>query len=472
MDALTGAGKDRCSKVQGGIVRSFRLKQKAAAVIAKDLPSIPKLNPEQAMSKTAMKKTGILFSILLAIQFTQAQPYSIIIKGGHVIDPKNNINEVADIAISDGKIVGIAKDIDAKQAVQVVDARGKYVTPGLIDIHVHVFFGTDPELGYSNGTEALSPDGFSFRTGVTTVVDAGSSGWRSFPAFKKQVIDNSKTRVLAFLNIVGEGMKGGPYEQNTADMDGKLTAMMAKRFKDYIVGIKAAHYVGPQWTPVEQAVKAGMIADIPVMVDFGGSTPPLSIEELFLKRLRPGDIFTHCFGQLTDREPIVDLSTNSVKPFVRDAQNKGIVFDVGYGTISFSLSQAIPAIKAGFYPNSISTDIHAGNINNSMKDMLHILSMFMALGMRVEDIVKASTWNAAREIKREELGHLSTGAVADIAIFNMREGDFGFFDYTGYKLKANKKLECEMTIRAGKIVYDLDGIATPVVPPRVQSIHP
>jgi dihydroorotase len=384
----------------------------------------------------------------------------IIIKGGHVIDAKNNIDEVMDIAVSDGKILRVAKNIDESKGAQVINAKGLYVTPGLIDAHVHVFYGTDPDRAYSNGPLAVVPDGFTFRTGVTTVVDAGSSGWRNFAVFKRQVIDLSQTRVLAFLNIVGEGMRGGPYEQDTKDMDGKLAGMIAKRYRDYIVGIKVAHFVGSDWTPVDEAVKAGNLVNIPVMIDFGGSTPPLSIEELFTKHLRPGDIFTHCFGQLRDREPVVDINTKKVKPFVWEAQKKGIAFDVGYGSISFAFSQAIPAFKNGFFPNSISTDIHTNSMNASMKDMLNIMSKLMSIGMSLQSVIQAATWNPAREIKHEELGHLSEGAVADIAILAIRTGKFGFYDYTGYKVEGTQKLECEMTMKGGKIVYDLDGLSS------------
>ncbi len=306
-----------------------------------------------------------------------------------------------------------------------------YVTPGLIDMHTHVFYGNEPDHSYSNGPSSIVPDGFTFRTGVTTVVDAGCSGWRNFPVFKKQVIDHSQTRVLAMLNIVGEGMRGGAYEQDSRDMDGKMTALVAKRYPYDVAGIKVAHFIGNEWTPVDEAVKAGTLANIPVMIDFGSSNPPLPIEELFTRHLRPGDIFTHCFGQLKDRESLVDVNTKKVKPFVWEAKKKGIFFDLGYGGISFAFSQAIPAFKNGFYPNSISSDIHAGSMNGSMKDLLSIMSKCMAMGMNVENVIQATTWNPAREIKHEELGNLSVGAIADIAILNIRDGKFGFYDYTG-----------------------------------------
>ena len=404
-----------------------------------------------------------LFSLLFSTNLLRSQTYSIVIKEGHVIDPKNNIDGVMDIAINDGKIAQVAKNIDSRQAAQVINAKGFYVTPGLIDIHTHNFVGTNPDQAYMNGPGGVVPDGFSFRSGVTTVVDAGSSGWRTFPEFKKNIIDKSQTRVLAFLNIVGEGMRGGTYEQNVGDMDPKLTANVARANRNDIVGIKLAHYEGQDWTAADRAAEAGKKADIPVMVDFGGSDPPLSIEELFFKHLRPGDIFTHCFGQLKSREAIVDTLTKQVKPFVFEAQKKGIFFDVGYGGISFSFSQAIPAIRNGFYPNSISTDLHTGSMNNAMKDQLNVMSKFLAMGMDLNSVIKAATLNPAREIKRDELGNLSVGSVADVTILNLLEGKFGYFDYKGYKLEGNKKLECEMTIKGGKIVYDLNGIANPVI---------
>jgi dihydroorotase len=248
-------------------------------------------------------------------------------------------------------------------------------------------------------------------------------------------------------------------------MDARQTADAAIANKQYVVGLKVAHFQGHEWTPVDRAVEAGNLAGIPVMIDFGGSIPPLPIEELFMKHLRPGDIFTHAFTRLDGnvRETIVDEATGKVKPFVWEAQKRGIIFDVGYGGASFNYSQAIPAIKSGFFPNTISTDLHIGSMNGSMKDQLSIMSKFLVMGMDLPSVIKASTWSPAQVIKREELGHLSIGAVADVAVFTVREGKFGFYDKTGYKMQGNKKLECEMTIRAGKIVYDLNGIADPIV---------
>jgi len=411
-----------------------------------------------------LKQVFFISAFFLMAGLSMAQTYNIVIKGGHVIDPKNNIDDVMDIAITDGRIALVAKNIEAKDVKQVVNAKGLYVTPGLIDIHTHVFYGTFLDQQYMNGPNAVVPDGFTFRVGVTTIVDAGSAGWRSFPAFKKQTIEKSQTRVLAFLNIVGEGMRGGPFEQNIKDMNARFTADFAKANAADIVGIKLAHYEGHDWTPVDSAAEAGKLAGIPVMVDFGGSKPPLPLEELFMKHLRPGDIFTHCYAQLSGgREYIVDIQTGRIKPFVLEAEKRGIVFDVGYGGISFAFSQGIPAIKNGFYPRTISTDLHIGSMNGAMKDMLTTMSKIMAMGMDLQSVIKASTWAPAQVIQREELGNLSVGSEADIAILQVREGKFGLFDYTGTKIETTKKLECEMTIRNGKIVYDLNGIADPVI---------
>ena len=188
-----------------------------------------------------MKHIFILF-IALFVSSLKAQEIDILLKGGHVIDPKNNINTLMDVAITDGKISQVAANIDVNNAELLVDVSGLYVIPGLLDIHSHNFFGTEADAYLSNSFTALPPDGFTFRTGVTTVVDVGGAGWRNFRTFKEQTIDNSKTRVLSFLNIVGSGMKGGAIEQNVDDMDAKLTAMVARQFSEYIVGVKLAHY--------------------------------------------------------------------------------------------------------------------------------------------------------------------------------------------------------------------------------------
>src|ERR1700751_1158651 len=210
-------------------------------------------------------------ALILAVVYAGAQAgvaspeYDLLLKGGHVIDAKNNIDALMDVAIRDGKIAKVARTIPARRAIKTVNVTGMYVVPGLVDIHVHVYAGTGEKNSYA-GDLSVYPDGFTFRSGVTTVVDAGSSGWRNFPDFKDRVIDRAKTRVLALLNIAGSGMGGGAIEQNLNDMDAAPTAKLAQQYRDVVVGIKTAHYAGPEWTPVERAVEAGTIANIPVMV--------------------------------------------------------------------------------------------------------------------------------------------------------------------------------------------------------------
>jgi dihydroorotase len=402
----------------------------------------------------------MLAALILCLVFSsEAQQYEMLIKGGHVIDPKNSIDKVMDVAIADGKIARVAADIPESSAEKVVNAQGLYVTPGLIDLHSHNFHGTEPDAYLSNSFTALPPDGFSFRVGVTTIVDVGGAGWKNFPTFKEQTIDRSKTRVLSFLNIVGSGMKGGPFEQNLNDMDAKMTAMVAQRHPE-IVGIKVAHYAGPEWDPVERAVEAGKIAGIPVMIDFGGHIPPLSLEALLMEKLRPGDIFTHTFAHVPGRIPVVD-ERGKVRPYVWEAQKRGVIFDVGHGGGSFLFRQAIPALKEGFRPNTISTDLHTGSMNAGMKSQINVMSKFINMGMPMAEVITASTWNSAKVLQREDLGHLSEGAVADVAVINLKEGNFGFVDSGGYRMDGKQTLECELTLREGEVVWDLNGISRP-----------
>jgi len=405
----------------------------------------------------------ILLILFIITGFAMAQTYSIVIKGGHVIDPKNNIDAVMDIAIKDGKIALLAKNIDEKEGKQVINAKDMYVTPGIIDIHVHVYYGTKNDQALMNGMTAVAPDAFSFRAGVTTFVDAGSSGWRTFPDFKRQTIDKSQTRVLAFLNIVGDGMSGRPFEQNIKDMNAHKAASFAKTYPNEIVGIKLAHYIGHEWAPTDSAAEAGRLADIPVMVDFGGSTPPLSMEELLMKHLRPGDIFTHVYAYFPEsREAPVD-ENGKVKPFIFEARKRGIIFDTGHGGGSFRWSQAIPSVQQGFIADAISSDLHTGSMNGGMKDMANLMSKFLCMGLTVQDVILRSTWNPAKIIKRPELGNLSIGTEADVAVFSLMKGNFGFLDINGERKSGTQKMVAELTIRAGKIVWDLNGIAAPDV---------
>jgi dihydroorotase len=404
---------------------------------------------------------ALVAAVLLPVAPLSAQParpYTILIKGGHVIDPKNGRDGLMDVAIADGKIAEVAASIDAGKASRIVDAAGLYVVPGLIDLHAHVFHGTEPDAYLSNGLTAVLPDSHSFRSGQTTLVDVGGAGWRNFNQFKTNIIDTSRTRVLSFINIVGSGMKGGPAEQDLNDMDARLTAMRIMQHKGLIVGIKVAHYNGPDWNPVDRAVEAGTMADVPVMIDFGGHFPPLSLDDLLNTHLRPGDILTHMYGHVRGRYPIVN-EQGQVEPYVIAARKRGVLFDVGHGGGSFLWRQAVPATKQGFFPDVISTDLHTGSENAGMKDILNVMSKLVNLGMPVKDVINANTAKAAAVIKRDDLGHLGVGTEADVAVLALRKGEFGFIDSSGGRMAGTQKLECELTLRAGQVVWDLNGRA-------------
>jgi dihydroorotase len=397
----------------------------------------------------------ILFALIALTvaraSYAQAE-YDFLLKGGHVIDARNGINAVRDVGIKDGKIAAVAPSIPASQSIKTVDASGLYVTPGLIDIHVHVYPG-EKKGTYAGGEWSVYPDGFTLRSCVTTVSDAGTPGWRTFEDFKSRIIDTQKTRVTAFLNIVGAGMGTGPIEQNVADMEVKPTADMALKHKGVIVGIKSAHFNGPEWTPYERAGEVGRIAKIPVMVDFG-SARVRTIAELFTKYFKPGDIYTHAYSG-GGRGEIID---GKVNPAIFAAQKKGIFFDIGHGGSSFSFRTAAQAFKEGFYPDSISTDLHHNSMNAAMKDMLNVMSKFVAMGMPLDDVVRRSTWNPAKQIQLEHLGNLSVGSPADVAVLRVEKGRFGFADPRGGRMDATQKLTCELTVRDGKVVYDLNAM--------------
>ena len=337
---------------------------------------------------------GLAIAQPLTPEARQTPPkYDLVIAGGHVIDPKNGIDGVRDVAVAGGVIAAVAPRVDPAGA-RTIDASGLYVTPGLVDIHTHVYAGTGERRSYA-GDNSVYPDGFTFRVGVTTIADAGSSGWRNFEDFNDRVISRAKTRVLAFLNIVGHGMRGGTFEQDVDDMVVSSAVEMARRHRDVIVGIKTAHFQGPAWTPVERAVAAGTEAGVPVMVDYGKDHPERPIEDLVLRKLRPGDIYTQLYSGL--RRELVDGRAN---PALAEARARGVVFDVGHGAGSFRWRIAVPIVKGGFLPDSISTDLHTSSMNAGMKDMLNVMSKFLALGVPLADVVAQSTWNPAKQIRQ------------------------------------------------------------------------
>ncbi len=390
--------------------------------------------------------------LLAAAALLPAQQYDLLLRGGHVIDPASGLDAVSDVAIAGARIAAVKPNIPPSDARKVVDVTGLYVVPGLVDLHSHVF----------GSGESLPPDDTKLPTGTTTIVDAGGSGWRTFDDFRRTVMAHSKTRVLALMNIVGAGMVGEPAESNTEDMDSEKTAAAITRNRDVVVGIKTAHFAKAGWTAIDRAVAAGKLANVPVMVDdriltgFGRTTS----EEL-LDHLRPGDMHTHMYN---DRQnELLNRFTGKVQPYMLEARRRGVLLDLGHGAGSFLWPVASGAMAQNFPPDTISTDIHAHSIMIQQSDMPNCMSKMMLLGMSLQDTVLRSTVNPAKAISRyPEVGTLGVGRGADIAVLELQSGVFAFKDAWGMKRMGQKRLECALTIRDGKLVYDRDGRGFPV----------
>jgi dihydroorotase len=382
----------------------------------------------------------------------------LVLQGGHVIDPANGIDGVADVAIADGRIVTVGLDLPTDQVDTVLDVTGRYVTPGLVDMHVHVFH-THRRSGLS-----LHPLVNTFSSGVTTVVDTGTAGWRDFADFNTEVIEQSKVRVFGYVNIVGSGM-GGEWEHDVQEMQPGMAAAIAEAFPDVVVGIKTAHYWAkrepdaehPLWAAVDAAVEAGERCGLPIMVDFYPWIPGRSYPELILERMRPGDIHTHVFAQ---QFPIID-EQGRVEEHLWKARERGIIFDVGHGAASFWFRNAVPAIQQGFVPDSISTDLHTGNVNGVVIDMLTTMNKILNAGVPLTEVIAKSTTAPAREIGHPELGTLSPGSEADVAVLALDEGEFSFVDCGRTTLQGTQRLRCLLTLRAGEMVWNPDGLGLP-----------
>jgi dihydroorotase len=398
------------------------------------------------------------------VAFAQTTRYDLLLKGGHVIDPANHIDEVRDVGVLQGKIAAVEKNIPADQGRKVVDVSSLYVTPGLIDIHYHVGNGGAPLNWFAPDARAHAlplgiPADLALQSGVTTIVDAGTSGAETFLQEKEEVIDRARVRVLAFLNIVANGMSGG-LEQSLDQMDVKLCVDTIKKYPDLIVGVKTAHYwtggawdgEHVPWAAVDRAIECGILTNSPVMFDFW-PRPERTYEDLILKKMRPGDIHTHVFAQ---QFPII-LSDGKINPALAEARARGVIFDVGHGSGSFWFRNAVPAEKQGFIPDSISTDLHTGNY--TVVSMNNVMSKFLAMGVPLVDVIRRSTINPAREIHRPDLGTLSIGQDADIAVLEVTQGHFSYIDCGVAKMEANVRLSARMTIRAGRISYDPSGLS-------------
>ena len=380
-----------------------------------------------------------------------SQQFDLIIKGGRVIDPGNGIDRVMDVAVAGDRISRMAAGIPRDDSKKVIDATGAIVTPGLIDLHAHVF-------GYSG---SIFPDDTALHAGTTTVVDCGGAGWRTFDEFKQTIIDRVRTRVLSFINIVGRGMIGEPYESDLSDMDPEKTAGKMAEYPDLIVGIKTAHYTRTGWSAIDAAIKAGDLSGKPVIIDdkIFTNTGRHSREKLLVK-MRPGDLHTHTFN---DRQvEIVSRFSGEVQPYVWEARKRGVLFDLDHGGGSFLWPVATKAASGGFYPDTISTDLHQSSILGPKADMANCITKMMALGMGLPDAIARSTMAPAKAIGMyPELGALGEGRVADIAVFRLEEGVFALLDAWRKKKLATSQLTAILTVRAGRIVVDKEGLGFP-----------
>lgn len=386
-----------------------------------------------------------------------------LLKNGLVIDPSNNINKVLDVLLIDGKIAKVHENIEAD--AKVIDCSGLIVTPGLIDAHVHCFYSAGTPQAWA-GDFSLQPDYYNFPSGVTTIVDAGSAGSFNFDHFRATCIERAKSKIFAFLNICDYGMSSRMAEQYPERNLLESFIKCAEKNKDIIKGIKVAHYWNHDFKDIEYAKKVKAELDLPIMVDFGVFNKDRPYDELLMKYLDKGDITTHCYRCAV---PWLDENGN-IYNYLYKAREKGIIFDLGHGSASFMLRNGVPAMRQGFLPDIFSTDLHAESVNTTAIGLTYVLSKMLAVlpDMSLFELFKRVTIEPAKAMNLDGVGTLSEGADADVAIFSIREGNFGYQDMSGGKITGNKKIECEMTFRNGEIVWDVNarnGIPYEELPP-------
>ena len=372
--------------------------------------------------------------------------FDLILKGGHVIDPGQKINSVMDLAFRDGNIAALENEIPSSNNVLVKDLSGSFITPGLIDMHTHVYWG-----GTSIGVE---PDAYSSVSSVSTLVDTGSVGPGNFYGFKKHVIDKSRARILIFLHISHAGifafsdriMVGESEEMRL--MDPKTAIEVAKANKDVVVGIKVR--LG-RWTsgtnglaPLEIALEVAEATELPLMVHI--DEPPPSYKEI-VANLRKKDILTHCFRG----SPNTPLTiSGDIEPEVLSARARGVYFDIGHGSMSFSFETAQKMLNSGFYPDTISSDVHCLCINGPAFDLITTMSKFYSMGMPLIEVVRASTQNAAEILTKPDLGSLKVGTTGDASILRIEEGSFDYEDGEKNKITGDKKILANGLVINGK----------------------
>ena len=380
--------------------------------------------------------------------------YDTVLKGGHVIDLANQVNQQMDVAVLNGKIARVDRNIPGSEGKSTVNVSGYYVTPGLIDLHICCYY-TRLDL-----TSSVIADHHCLPSGVTTCCDGGTAGADNFEDFKK-IIDRSKMRILSFLNIAAPGAESNRAEQDPSQFKVQLAADAARNYPNLIVGFKTGHYGGTfsdtrlPWASVDAAVETGRLTRRPVLADFTpmpaqGKFPARSYREFLLEKMRPGDIVTHC---LADRYAYL-TEDGKLNPDVTKARARGVKFDLGHAAGSFTLRRVVPAVRQGFIPDSISADLFSDTPYTVGISLANVMSKFLCLGVPLEDIIRRTTVNPAQMIQRPELGNLRVGSTADIAVLEIVKGKFAYLGSGGGKIEGNRKIQCVMTMFGGKILYD------------------
>jgi dihydroorotase len=371
--------------------------------------------------------------------------FELVLRGGRILDPSQNLDMVADLAFADGKVAAIGKKLAADGAMSK-DVSGFLVTPGLIDLHTHVYWG-----GTSLGVDA---DEFCRASGVTTAIDAGSAGPGNFPGFREHIIACSNARILAFLHISYAGIFGfsktimvGESEDMRLMAPREVVAIIEAN-RDVIVGVKVRvgrHASGASGiAPLDIALQAAEAVGLPLMAHI--DEPPPNYEDV-LARLRPGDILTHCFRPFPNT-PVNAQGT--VKSAVTAGRKRGILFDIGHGMGSFAFKTARAMLANGFQPDTISSDIHQLCIDGPVFDQVTTLSKMLCLGMSLRDVIAASTYTVATALKRLDLGSLKPGSVGDATVLSLREGRFDYVDATGEHVIGSQRLFAEGSVLAGR----------------------
>ena len=372
-------------------------------------------------------------------------PFDLILRGGRVVDPSQKLDAVTDVAFADGKVALIGNALKAERGTEVRDVSGYIVTPGLIDLHTHVYWG-----GTSIGIDA---EEFCRSSGVTTAVDTGSAGPGNFAGFRRHVIEPSQVRILAYLHVSHAGIYAYSHRVMVGEseeirlMNPIDAAEVAEANRDLIVGIKVRVGRNSSGTsgivPLEIALEVADAVGMPLMAHI--DHPPPSYEEV-VSRLRPGDVLTHAFRPFPNSPA---TAQGTVKKVVLEARERGVLFDIGHGKGSFAFKTARAMLANGFYPDTISSDVHILCINGPAFDQVTTMSKFLCMGMSLPDVVAASTVNAAMALRRPELGSLKPGSVGDATMISIKEGRFNYVDVVGEHLIGERKIVSEGVVIGG-----------------------